>query len=477
MAWYSRSNWLPKEIDPFESNNSILPKEINPFISNNSIMPKEINPFDNIGNLTGNSPKASDAFGLVAGAEIGMAVGDKLLGGNKVSNAVNNFVNDPSGSISSVGDKIGQSMQPGTQTSTTVPWAGQQPYLLDTFQRGQNLMNDPNQSFPGQSTDTVGWQNAQRSLAGNNPFMAGPNSADKRLTSISGQNMPGSYANLSYGAPSTSVDTGGYANVGYNPGAVSDAETPQYLRELASGKMMNGNPYLDKIFERMATNVSKSFTNTALPGINTSFGAKGRYGSNAHQSMLNTANEGLANTLAGTAADIYGKNYDLERGYMQDAIGRLGDVNANNLNRGLNSSQFGANFGLNRQNAISDVLNRNADRGLNSAQFGATFGLDKANSENQAFSQNTRNQLDAIGMMPDIRNMQYQDAGALRDVGASIDKYSMDKTMFPWEQLDRYSQIVNGNYGGTTTSPGPSQFDTWLGRGSKLANIALPFGL
>ena len=66
-----------------------------------------------------------------------------------------------------------------TQTQTTTPWSGIQPYLTDIFRRGQSeILNNPTEFYPGQtfanmSPQTLAALNAitQRASAGGTPLI------------------------------------------------------------------------------------------------------------------------------------------------------------------------------------------------------------------------------------------------------------------------------------------------------------------
>lgn len=78
-----------------------------------------------------------------------------------------------------------------------------------------------------------------------------------------------------------------------------------------NGDNLNGNPYLDAILGRTRNDVTNQ--------VNDQFGMAGRYGSGAHQQVLER-------TLADAENQARFGNYNTERGYQQDAIGQSGNL-------------------------------------------------------------------------------------------------------------------------------------------------------
>jgi hypothetical protein len=78
-----------------------------------------------------------------------------------------------------------------------------------------------------------------------------------------------------------------------------------------SGANLNGNPYLDAILGKTRENV--------IGSVNDQFGMSGRYGSGMHQAILERE-------LADAENQARFGNYNMERGYQQDAIGQAGGL-------------------------------------------------------------------------------------------------------------------------------------------------------
>lgn len=91
----------------------------------------------------------------------------------------------------------------------------------------------------------------------------------------------------------------------------------QYTQKVLSGGYMNGNPYLDRTFDRAAGQVRNR--------MDTQFAQAGRYGSDAHQSVM-------ADQYNNLATDIYGGAYNQERGYMNQAASMLPSIYGQGIN-------------------------------------------------------------------------------------------------------------------------------------------------
>lgn len=112
-------------------------------------------------------------------------------------------------------------------------------------------------------------------------------------------------------------------NAAQNPSATETAVGGQLAGTL-QGDFLNANPYLDATFDRAAQGVTEQFQDTVLPGINATFGMGGRTGSALHGETLSDAAGELSNSLGNLSTDIYGGNYQAERGRQLQAAGMAG---------------------------------------------------------------------------------------------------------------------------------------------------------
>lgn len=162
-----------------------------------------------------------------------------------------------------------------TQITTQEPWNRQQPYLTRGFTRAQTLLNQGGpQYFPGETVAGFG-ANTQNAL---NMY---------RDTAMGGSPVPGA-----------AVDQ---------------------LSSTLSGDYLNSNPYLDAMYNTAASRVGEQYREAVAPSIGAQFDSAGRFGSGMYQNMMQNSEQQLADSLGGLAANIYGNNYQQERGRQMQA--------------------------------------------------------------------------------------------------------------------------------------------------------------
>jgi hypothetical protein len=85
------------------------------------------------------------------------------------------------------------------------------------------------------------------------------------------------------------------------------------------GDYLNSNPWLDATYDQAAGRVSSNYMRTVLPNIETRFGGTGRRNSGAYGAALRGSTDQLGRSLGDLATNIYGGNYQAERGRQQQA--------------------------------------------------------------------------------------------------------------------------------------------------------------
>lgn len=68
------------------------------------------------------------------------------------------------------------------------------------------------------------------------------------------------------------------------------------------------------------------------------------------------------------------------------------------------------------------------------------------------YGQERNNQMQAMAMAPQVR---YADVDRLAAVGEQREGLQREYAMEPWDRLNRYNSMIQGNYGGTSTSTQP----------------------
>lgn len=171
------------------------------------------------------------------------------------------------------------------------------------------------------------------------------------------------------------------------------------------GDYLNSNPYLDAMYNNAASAVTRNYSEAVAPSIAANFGLSGRTGSNM----------AFANAMD-TSRDTLSRN--------------LGGMAAN---------IYGGNYAQERQN-----------------------------------------QMQAAGMAPQTAGLNYFDANQMLQAGQLRDSYNqrvrnddVNRWNFnqerPWDALGRYQQMIQGNYGGTSTQP--------VYGNSTLQNLGLGMGI
>lgn len=107
----------------------------------------------------------------------------------------------------------------------------------------------------------------------------------------------------------------------------------------ARGDYLNSNPYLDKMFSNASDAVTRAYTNTTVPAIRSSFGMAGGYNRGSEAGALDNANWSLGKNLNSLATDIYGGNYNAERGRQESAIGNMFSSQAQALGQSAGIAQ------------------------------------------------------------------------------------------------------------------------------------------
>lgn len=192
----------------------------------------------------------------------------------------------------------------------------------------------------------------------------------------------------------------------------------QYLSDVTSGAYLGSNPYLDQMYQQGAGDISRTFREATVPGIHSAFGGSaGAFGSGAHQATLGQAQKELGGALGNLYTGIYNPAYQFERGLQQQGAGMLGNL------------------------GLGDISTR----------------------------------LSATGQMPGLTGSYLDAYNLLRQGGQIPEQFQASAAMDPWRRLQMYGQSVGGQYGGTTTAPGQSPFERWLGIGSDVATVTAPF--
>ena len=200
-------------------------------------------------------------------------------------------------------------------TSTSAPWEQQQPYLLQGFQEAQNLLGQGGPSyFPDSTVAPMG--NITRQALN-----------QVRRTAQAGTPVPG-------------------------------AATDQ-LTQTLQGDYLNSNPYLDAMYNQAANRVTEHYQEAVAPQIAGNFGLSGRTGSNmAFANAMQNSRQDLGDSLAQMAGNIYGQNYQQERGRQMQAAGMAPSIAPLSYYDQSQLLNVGETYDQQAQREIGDQFNR-----------------------------------------------------------------------------------------------------------------------
>ena len=219
-----------------------------------------------------------------------------------------------------------------TQTGSSSPWIGQQPYLTQGFQNAQNWYNNG------------GTQVAPMNQMQNQSFNMAQNNATNNQALNSSNNA---------------------------------------ISQFASGNMMN-NPYLGQMANAADNSITRNYQSAVAPGIQSNAEANGRFGSGSMQNQSNQAQQNLATQLGNTNAGIYGGAYQSGLNNMLQASSLAPSNNQANL------SNIGAvNAAGNQQQAYQQQVNNQPLTNMQSYQGLIGGNMGSQTSQSTPYYQNT----------------------------------------------------------------------------------------
>ena len=333
-----------------------------------------------------------------------------------------------------------------TTTSTIDPTLA--PYLVTGLERAQNLFLTgqqptyyPGQTYVSPSTQTQDALAQQEALARQNSQVLGQ-AQQSFLGGMQAQSAAQPLYQNIYGAAQNQPGAGVYGQAA--GGGFQNAATQQ-AQAIASGSMLNSNPYQQQMMQAATRPLEQQFSQSVLPGISSLYSKSGRLGSGSMERALGTATEGYGRALGDVTSNLAGSQYQAERQLQQQALGQFGALSAQDIQTRLAGAQ-----GL--QSAQAQSLQ---------GQLGAAGGVGA--TQEQALQR----QLQAASAAPSIYAQQYLPSQMLGQVGAqqeAISNQALQEQMarynfqqqLPYQQLSGYLSSVYGSpmgsYG-TQTSP------------------------
>lgn len=235
-----------------------------------------------------------------------------------------------------------------TTTQKADPWIGVQPGLYNLYANAQQQFKQGGpQVYQGEGVA---------------PMNATQNQALGSLAEISaggyGALNPAQQQALTTGTQLAQGTTAGQqAQTGILNGSDPAAA---YLRStLGAGFTdVSKDASLQAAMDAANSNTTRNFTNTVMPGINSTFSAAGRFGSGAQNVQSGNATNNLATQISNTNAGLSFQDLQSLRAIQQANAGTLGGLTQNAAS-GLNSSQL-AGAQLTPSLALQGTQNANA---------------------------------------------------------------------------------------------------------------------
>lgn len=307
-----------------------------------------------------------------------------------------------------LGGAGGNASNNATTTTTQDPWKPQQPYLLGGFQDAANAYNSVKDSSFYSGNLYAGLTPLQnQAISGIQGFATG-----------AGQNAANNILNAgqtSLGGAAGQMGVAGQL-AGFNPGNA----TQQNI--IAAGQYA-ANPYLDGMINAASRDVTRNLSEDVLPGINRLGSVTGNTNSSRTGVAEGIALRGAQDRIGDIASQMRGDAY-------QQGLGLAENARTANMNAQLNAlSNAGNLYG----NAFGQGIQ------------GATAG-----------AQQTYNNLDALSQAGGLQQQDQQG-----QINADFTRWQ-GNDMRNFDLLDRYMQLIKGNYGMTQTGSQNNGQPSWL---------------
>ncbi|MBB5509560.1 tail fiber domain-containing protein [Paraburkholderia atlantica] len=287
----------------------------------------------------------------------------------------------------------------GSTTTTTKsdPWSAQQPYLETGFQGALNQYNSQNANI---GSTVAGFTPMQQQAMGltqgmvNGTNMGYAGALNNSANSYTTNLLNGNYLN-------SNIANSGLGNLANNGTGV------QSLNSFANGSM-NNNPYETGALNAANDAITRAYQTATAPNTASAMEASGRYGSGAYNQAMSQNQQNLATQLGNTDASLVNSMYQTNMG-----------------------------------NQLA------AGQSLASNQLGALGGL--SGNYNTAAQQ----QLQGSYNSPNLVNSLSGQVSNLYNMGGNQQAYNQSVINAPWQLLNNYSNLIQGQYGGNTSTTQP----------------------
>jgi len=236
-----------------------------------------------------------------------------------------------------------------------------------------------------------------------NQYAANPSASVAGFTPMQQQAM-GNAQNVANGtdfgnAATLNNSASGYTSNLLNGQYLNSNPANGALSNIANGSELNpnSNPYMQGMANAANTNIINAYQTATAPQTTSEFEGSGRYGSGAMTNAQNMAQQGLATQLANAQNNLYGSMY------QQNEANQLGAT-----------SQLSGNYNTAAQQQLQGSYN--APNVINS--------VNAANSN-------------------------------LYNMGGNQQALAQSQINAPWQLLNNYSNLIQGQYGGNTSTTTP----------------------
>ncbi len=301
-----------------------------------------------------------------------------------------------------------QQQQQTNQTTNSSPWSVQQPYLQNAFSGAQSALNSANANYSTPSGFVAGLTPSQQATFQSMINFGLNGSPTVGADTSSGTALTGAGANATTGALTSlgAFDPSSTNNTGANITAANQYVAGQNIPAQVQADMLGANQEAQQV---------------TLPGIDQSAAGSGNINSSRTGIADGLVQQGLAEQAGALGAQLQGNAYN---------TGLQLAENTNQANNAANLSAFGT---------LGSLGNSTVGTGVNAGSAGISnqgnlFTLATAGGQGQQSGQ--------------------QDIYSNELAG---DQYSQTA---PFTALQNYLGLVNGNYGGTSTTTGTQNTTT-----------------
>jgi hypothetical protein len=382
--------------------------------------------------------------------------------------------------------------------STSSPWKKQAPYLEEGFQQGKDALagalsglnglpaNMTAGFTPGQTADMSAISGAGHTMAGFGSgnmmdlsayLKGGPSAVGQGINATYGENAADMFARNNPGVARTAGHAAEMSRGIYNTEAPTFGNSFGSIQSQAQG-MAENDPFVQRQIDSAIGDVNRGFERS-VGELNSAASGTG----NINSTRTGVMESRLASDAMDRAADIstglrsaaYDKSLNLglntEQMYQNNSLAgsaqnlqaKIGGADAM---LGVGGLKLGDRSESNRTDLTANQ--QIGQSGLNKSDLD-TAGLDRwlsgLNGQSSAYNQTVNGLGDSLGMGDKQQGQsQAEIAGELQKMGLPLDFVS------------KYMAAIGGNYGGTTSTQGPSAgiIPTILGGVSAAKGIGIP---